>query len=131
VTGPVATAVLVVAGLVAAGVHLWIFVLESVLFGRPGVLRMFEVGAEHAPAVRPWAFHQGVYNLLLAGGLLVGLAVGLGGQPVAGRLLVAVAAGSMVAAGVALMAFDPRRERLAGFATQCLPAGAALLAAIS
>jgi putative membrane protein len=130
VTGPVATAVLVVAGLVAAVVHLWIFVLESVLFGRPDVRRMFEVGEEHAPAVRPWAFHQGVYNLLLAGGLLVGLAVALSGRPEAGRLLVAVAAGSMVLAGVALVAFDPRRERLAGLAAQCVPAGVALLAAI-
>jgi putative membrane protein len=131
VTGPVATTVLVVAGLVAAGMHLWIFTLESVLFGRPGVLRMFEVAEEHALAVRPWAFHQGVYNLLLAGGLLVGLAVAVGGRPGAGRLLVAVAAGSMVAAGAALMAFDPRRERLAGLAAQCLPAGIALVAAIS
>jgi putative membrane protein len=130
VTGPVATAVLVVAGLVAAGVHLWIFVLESVLFGRAPVRAMFEVGEEHA-AVRPWAFHQGVYNLLLAGGLLTGLGVALTGPPGAGRLPVAVAAGSMVVAGLALAAFDRRRERLAGLAAQCLPAAVAFLAAVS
>jgi putative membrane protein len=130
VTDP-AAAVLIVSGLVAAGVHLWIFALESVLFGRAPVRRMFEVGEEHAAAVRPWAFHQGVYNLLLAGGLLTGLGVALTGPPGAGRLLVAMAAGSMVVAGLALAAIDRRRERLAGLAAQCLPAAVALLAAVS
>jgi putative membrane protein len=121
------SAVLVAAGLLAAGVHSWVFVLESLLFGRAAVQRMFEVGPQHAAAVRPWAFHQGVYNLLLAGAVLVGLAV----AGPAGRLVVAVATGSMVVAGVALVAFDPRRERVAGMVAQCVPAGIALVTALA
>jgi putative membrane protein len=52
--------------LVAALTHLWIFTMESIRFRRPDVHAMFEVHAKDLNAVRPWAFHQGCYNALLA-----------------------------------------------------------------
>ncbi|MET8759413.1 DUF1304 domain-containing protein [Lentzea sp. NPDC004782] len=114
--------------LVAALTHLWIFTMESVRFRRPEVHAMFEVRAEDLDAVRPWAFHQGCYNALLALQVLAGLvAAHLGAE---GRALVLAACASMLAAGVALIAFDPRRARVKGLIGQGAPALAALVALV-
>jgi putative membrane protein len=121
-----ALAIAAAAGTVAAVVHGWMFLQESVLFTRPATQRMLEVAPQHASAVRLWAYHQGVYNLLLgltalagAGGLLIGAA------PVAQTMIV-TAGVSMVVAAVALLLVDPRRRRLPGFLAQALPALVAL-----
>ncbi|MCE0762442.1 DUF1304 domain-containing protein [Pseudonocardia kujensis] len=106
----------------AAGLHLWMFILESVLFGRPTVHRMLEVRAEHVRAVRPWAFHQGVYNLVLATTAIAGLVALLLGRDGPGRILVMAACAGMLLAGVALFVFDPRLARLPGMLAQALPA---------
>jgi putative membrane protein len=114
--------------LVAALTHLWIFAMESVRFRRPGVHAMFEVRTEDLDAVRPWAFHQGCYNALLALQVLAGLvAAHLGAG---GRTLVLAACASMLAASVALIVFDPRRARVKGLVGQGAPALAALIALV-
>lgn len=62
----------VIAGLV----HVGIFALESLLFRSPMVRRTFG-GRSGIPAeVDPWAFNQGFYNLFLAAGAFVGVAMG-------------------------------------------------------
>jgi putative membrane protein len=114
--------------LVAALTHLWIFTMESVRFSRPDVHAMFEVRTADLSAVRPWAFHQGCYNALLALQMLAGLAAAHLGAVAGGQALVLAASASMLAASVALIAFDPRRARLKGLLGQGGPALATLIA---
>jgi putative membrane protein len=98
-----------VAAAVAAGIHVLIFVLESVLFARPFVWRRFGVASQRdAGVVRMWALNQGFYNLFLALGAVAGLvAVALGHRAV-GTALVAVTMASMAGAGVVLLATGGR-----------------------
>ncbi|GAB2825951.1 DUF1304 domain-containing protein [Lentzea nigeriaca] len=114
----------------AALMHLWIFTMESLRFARPRVHAMFDVRTADLAAVRPWAFHQGCYNAILAIQTLVGLAVVHLGDASAGWALVLGACASMLAASVALIAFDPRRSRVRGLIGQGAPALATLTAAL-
>ncbi len=102
-----------VAALVAGLVHIMIFCLESVAFGRPSVHGSFGVRPEDLAAVRPWAFNQGFYNLFLALGALAGLLVLHAGSPPAGRALVLLSCGSMLAAALVLVATNRRMLRAA------------------
>ncbi|MTD59027.1 DUF1304 family protein [Amycolatopsis pithecellobii] len=115
---------------VAALMHLWIFLMESVRFRRPEVHGMFGVRAADVDVVRPWAFHQGCYNAFLSLQTLTGIAVVHLGDPTAGRLLVLAACAAMLAASVALIGFDPRRSRIKGLLGQGAPALATLAAAL-
>ncbi|MFF1607624.1 DUF1304 domain-containing protein [Amycolatopsis sp. NPDC058278] len=117
--------------LVAALTHLWIFTMESVRFEHPRVHAMFEVRAADLGAVRPWAFHQGCYNALLALQVLAGLAAVHVGAVAAGRALVLAAGASMLVASAALIAFDPRRARIKGLIGQGAPALATLIAVVA
>ena len=60
----------------AAIVHLAFFAMESMLWSAPGVWRRFGLRDQRdADIVRPMAYNQGFYNLFLAGGAVVGLAL--------------------------------------------------------
>ncbi len=110
----------VAAALVAAAIHLWFFVLESVQFTQPKVYARFGLhSAEDAAIVRPMAFNQGFYNLFLAIGILVGLALVAVGQVDAGRAIVLFACATMVGAGVVLLASN--RRFLIGASIQAVP----------
>ena len=110
----------VVAALIAAAIHLWFFVLESVQFTQPKVYARFGLhSAEDAAIVRPMAFNQGFYNLFLAIGILVGLALVAIGQVDAGRAIVLFACATMVGAGVVL--FASNRRFLIGASIQAVP----------
>jgi putative membrane protein len=102
---------LVLAGL-AALIHIYIFVLESLRWERPATRAAFGVTAETAAATRPLAFNQGFYNLFLAIEVVLGLAL-LGTQRRAGIGLVAFAAGSMLAAALVLVLSDRTKLRAA------------------
>jgi len=94
----------------AGALHVLIYVMESVLFTRPQIYRRFLLSTQaEVDAVRPWAFNQGFYNLFLAIGVFVGLA--LGGD--AGTALVAFSTASMLAAALVLVATDRRMLRAA------------------
>lgn len=104
---------LAIVGLVAAGVaalvHVGIFLLESVLFTRPAVRRLFGVRtADDSSALRLFARNQGVYNLglalLVAAGLLV---IGTGSAAVGAALVVAGCA-IMSLAALTLVTTAPR-----------------------
>ncbi|MFT4051408.1 MAG: DUF1304 domain-containing protein [Microbacterium sp.] len=94
----------------AALLHVYIFVMESVRWRRPGVWRRFGVADQaSADTIAPMAYNQGFYNLFLAIGVALGLALlwatgadAAGSRAVAGRALVLFALGSMVAAAVVL-----------------------------
>lgn len=102
---------LVLAGL-AALIHIYIFVLESLRWERPATRAAFGITAETAAATRPLAFNQGFYNLFLAIEVVLGLAL-LGTQRRAGIGLVAFAAGSMLAAALVLVLSDRTKLRAA------------------
>ena len=63
--------------LIIALEHVWIFVLEFFLWQKPRGLRAFGQSQAQAAATAVLAKNQGVYNLFLAGGLFLGLALGL------------------------------------------------------
>ena len=63
----------------AALLHVLFFAYESVLFERPAVHARFRTRTEDVPAVKPWAYNQGFYNLFLAIGALVGVVLALVG----------------------------------------------------
>ena len=52
-------------------IHVYIFYLESIAWGKPSVNRAFGVTDAHAQIMRPMAFNQGFYNLFLAIAFLV------------------------------------------------------------
>lgn len=120
-------ALAVAALLVAPTLHLYVFVHESILFSRPATLRMLEVEPQHAPAVRLWAFHQGVYNALLAAVAVAGAVALLIGYRQVGATLMVASGGSMVVAAAALLLADRRRARVPGFIAQAVPAAVALV----
>lgn len=101
----------VLAGL-AALIHVYIFVLESLRWEHPATRATFGITAETAAATRPMAFNQGFYNLFLAIEVALGLAL-LGTQRTAGIGLVAFAAGSMLAAALVLVLSDRTKLRAA------------------
>ena len=102
------------AALLAAAIHVWFFVLESLLFARPGVAARFGLRSdEQIAAVRPMAFNQGFYNLFLAVGIAAGIAQIAGGAVVAGRSIVVFACLCMVWAGIVLLVTSPRLRQAA------------------
>jgi putative membrane protein len=114
---------IVIAAQLAAGLaallHVVIFVMESVLFSRPKVYRRFMITtASDAAVAQPWALNQGFYNLFLAIGAFVGVALL---PSAAGRALVLLACGSMLAAGIVLICTDRRMLR-AGVMQALFPA---------
>jgi putative membrane protein len=103
-----------VAALLAALIHVYIFVLEAILFPRPAGYRTFGVPEKDVPAVRPWAFNQGFYNLFLAIVIAVGLILlHTGDTTQAGKALVAAGCGSMLAAAAVLLSTNRKMIRAA------------------
>ncbi|SDI11891.1 putative membrane protein [Arthrobacter subterraneus] len=87
--------------MIAGLLHVYIFVLESVRWRHPSAWRKFGITSqEHADIIRPMAFNQGFYNLFLAAGVIVGLA--LSGTLV-GYGMIVLALAIMVLAAVVLV----------------------------
>ena len=104
-----AAIVATVFGALAALLHVYIFVLESVQWTLPRVWRRFGVADQGtADMIRPMAYNQGFYNLFLALGAAVGLGLFWIGGPgtvadVAGRTLALFSLGAMIAASLVLL----------------------------
>jgi len=99
---------LVAAG-IAAAIHVFFFVLESLRFSRPETWRRFNVESQRdADLLRPMAFNQGFYNLFLAIGAVAGIGAVVMGNTEIGRTLVLFTCGSMALAGVVLVVTDRR-----------------------
>ncbi|MGV8978387.1 MAG: DUF1304 domain-containing protein [Cellulomonas sp.] len=103
----------VVIAALAGLLHVWIFVMESVLFARPSIHSRFAVRTHDVPVVRPWAYNQGFYNLFLGAGALVGAVVAANGQRGVGLALVLASCGSMLLAAVVLVASQRTMARAA------------------
>lgn len=114
----------------AAAVHVYIFVLESVLWTRPSTWRVFGLRSQaDAETTRPLAFNQGFYNLFLALGVAAGIAL-LGVNPSAGIALLLSSTLSMVLAALVL-ATGSRRMLRAAAIQGLLPLAAASCVALS
>ena len=96
----------------AALVHVYVFVLESVRWQHPATRRIFGTTAETAAVTAPLAYNQGFYNLFLAIGTAVGLAL-MEPNRDAGIALVVMGTGSMLAAALVLVSADTSKLRAA------------------
>ncbi|OZG30869.1 epimerase [Williamsia sp. 1138] len=103
---------LIFAGL-AALIHVYIFVLESVQWTAPATRKTFGTSAEQAEATKEMAYNQGFYNLFLAIVTVIGIVLIAVDQTAAGAALVFAGAGSMVAAGLVLITSSPSKARAA------------------
>ncbi len=101
-----------VLAVLAALVHVYIFVLESLRWTAPATRRVFGTTAEQAETTRALAYNQGFYNLFLAIVTVVGVLL-LGTQRSAGIALVLAGTGSMLAAALVLVLHDRRMLRAA------------------
>jgi putative membrane protein len=118
------------AAIVAALIHVWFFVLESLWFMRPTVYRRFGIESEaDAEVVRSFAYNQGFYNLFLAAGVAIGIVLVALREAVAGEAILLFACGSMIAAGVVLFLYDRRFLRAA--AIQVVPPLIAVVAIVT
>ena len=99
--------------LLAAALHVLVFCMESLWFMQPKVHKRFGAATTaDAEARRLFAFNQGFYNLFLAIGVFVGLALlHLGGNMIVGETLVLFNCGCMLGAGVVLF-FSAGRQML-------------------
>ena len=103
---------LVLAG-VAAAIHVYIFVMESLTWTSARTRATFGTTREQAEQTKELAFNQGFYNLFLAVLVVLGIVLHAGGWTTAGATLVLAGAGSMVAAGLVLLASSPSKARAA------------------
>jgi len=119
----------IIAAILAAAIHGWFFIMESVWFMRPSVWSRFGIrNADDAATVRSFAFNQGFYNLFLAAGVAIGLVLIVTGNVPAGRAIVLFACGSMVAAGSVLYLYNSSFLRAA--AIQVVPPLVAIVTAL-
>ena len=96
----------------AALLHVYIFVLESFRWNEPSTRRTFGVGEADAKVLAPMAFNQGFYNLFLAVITLVGLAF-YRTEHLTGTALALAGTGSMLGAAIVLVAHDRTMVRAA------------------
>ena len=106
------TAGLVFAAL-AALLHVYIFVMESLTWTSPRTRATFGTTAEEAETTKLLAFNQGFYNLFLAIVSGAGIVAICLGHNAVGAALVFAGVGSMLAAAAVLLASSPDKARAA------------------
>lgn len=99
----------------AALLHVFIFLLESVLWLRPTTWKRFGLKSQdEAATLRPMALNQGFYNLFLAVGIFVGFVLlGHTALHTAGLMLMLFCCASMLAAALVLIISNPKLARAA------------------
>jgi putative membrane protein len=95
----------------ASLIHLYIFTMESLLWGRPRTNRTFGISQDVAEHNRLFAFNQGFYNLFLALGAAGGIAADLHGDGTLAISLKAYTCLSMFGAAVVLLFSQPKLLR--------------------
>ena len=108
---------MITAGLVfavlAALLHVYIFVMESLTWTSPRTRATFGTTPETAETTKELAFNQGFYNLFLAIVTVIGVAAVLMGARAVGVALVFAGVGSMLAAALVLLLSSPDKARAA------------------
>ncbi|WP_269939496.1 DUF1304 domain-containing protein [Arthrobacter sp. HY1533] len=97
----------------AALVHVYIFVLESLRWTAPATRRTFGTSEADANATKEMAFNQGFYNLFLAVMAAVGIIAAASGHHGVGVALILAGCGSMLAAGLVLLISSPSKAKSA------------------
>lgn len=97
----------------AAVLHVYIFVMESVRWTNPATRKTFGISEQEAVATKEMAFNQGFYNLFLAIMAVVGIVVAAAGHHGIGVALILAGCGSMLAAGLVLLISSPSKARSA------------------
>ena len=97
----------------AAILHVYIFVMESLTWTSPRTRKVFGTSVQEAETTKLLAFNQGFYNLFLAIVTGVGVAAIAMGHKQIGAALVFAGVGSMLAAAVVLLAASPDKARAA------------------
>jgi putative membrane protein len=106
------TAGLIFAAL-AALLHVYIFVMESLTWTSPRTRATFGTTQEEAETTKLLAFNQGFYNLFLAVVTVIGIVAICLGHKAVGASLVFAGIGSMLAAALVLLASSPDKARAA------------------
>lgn len=99
----------------AALLHVFIFLMQSVLWMRPATWKRFGLKSQdEAATIRPMALNQGFYNLFLAIGIFIGFfLLPHAGLHVAGEMLILFCCASMLAAALVLIVSNPKLARAA------------------
>ena len=108
---------MITAGLVfailAALLHVYIFVMESLTWTSPRTRATFGTTPETGETTKELAFNQGFYNLFLAIVTVVGVIAVFMGARAVGVALVFAGVGSMLAAALVLLVSSPDKARAA------------------
>ncbi len=96
---------------IAALVHIYIFILESFLFQKVDGYKAFKMKKEDHEAAKPWALNQGVYNLFLAVGMLIGLYYVNQLQIKVAGVMVSFSGFCMIAAGLVLFVTNKKMRK--------------------
>jgi putative membrane protein len=108
---------MVIAGLIfaalAAVLHVYIFVMESLTWTSPRTRATFGTTSETAEITKELAFNQGFYNLFLAVVTAIGIVGVALGYNAVGVALVLAGVGSMLAAALVLLTTSPDKARSA------------------
>lgn len=100
--------------LLPALIHVYIFFLESLMWGKARTNKVFGVKEADAQIIKAFAFNQGFYNLFLAIAVLLGLHLRTSEATAqAGSVLIIYGLTSMIAAGLVLVISTPRLWRAA------------------
>jgi putative membrane protein len=96
-------------------IHVFIFVLESVLWGRPSTWKRFGVRSQdEADVLRAFAYNQGFYNVFLALGAGAGLVmIGSANVQAEGIALSIFVLLCMLLASIVLVTSNPKLARAA------------------
>lgn len=114
----------------AAAVHGYIFVMESLRWTSPHTREVFGTTAQEAETTKMLAFNQGFYNLFLAVVTGVGICAVALGHSAVGAALIFAGAGSMLGAALVLVASRSGMVR-AAVVQGAFPAIAVVLLALS
>ena len=109
----------------AGAIHLYIFLMESFLWGRQRINKVFGVSPAQAEQNRLFAFNQGFYNLFLAIAAFLGVVLVLKDQSTVGSTLMIYSSASMLGAAVVL--FFSERKLIRAALIQGLPPALGLI----
>ncbi|GAT09711.1 DUF1304 domain-containing protein [Mycolicibacterium novocastrense] len=97
----------------AALLHIYIWVMESLTWTSARTRATFGLTEEEALATKELAFNQGFYNLFLAVITLAGIVIGAVGYNGVGIALIFAGVGSMLAAALVLLLSSPDKAKAA------------------
>ena len=103
--------IMIIAAGLAALIHVLSFLMESVFWTKPAVMKTFHQNDASIKATKLLAFNQGFYNLFLAIGTFVGLCLVFNNCLNTGLTVVAANCSIMLGAGIVLLISSPRMLR--------------------